>query len=385
MTPPLARGIICHTALEEVFDLSPQNRSLENLENLFRRGWSKVRGDRGEGDIITGDDDDDDDDDNNNIAESKEDNDKRSSKDEEYDVLFRDEDDGSANIEDEIEWGKSSLELLQNYYDLEDPRTVLAPNPLMREMWVNSRFPSHNTNHMNGEFIVRGKIDRIDILPKQSSSSDKIQLQIIDYKTGKAPYFKYSQSTNDRIAQEQFWKMKVYALVLWRMICNTDKQSQSKGYSQQEEGQEKDEQKDTDAYKYRMSWFLQQKLMQALPQHAQNNPKWSDIVEINSLRLMYFTSHLDDASINESTTMTDGRNTGKAKYRDFQLGSSPSEFHSFLDQIEGEVEDIESEIRRLVDEQSPHAFKHCDWRYCSCHELRRKFIPGSVYLDPELL
>ena len=35
MTEPLARGIICHTALEEVFDLKPQERTLANLENLL--------------------------------------------------------------------------------------------------------------------------------------------------------------------------------------------------------------------------------------------------------------------------------------------------------------------------------------------------------------
>jgi hypothetical protein len=58
---------------------------------------------------------------------------------------------------------------------------------------------------------VRGKIDRIDILPPTTpDTSNKLQLQIIDYKTGKKPWLKYSHKVNKRIEKEQFWKMKVY-------------------------------------------------------------------------------------------------------------------------------------------------------------------------------
>ena len=195
MTPQLARGIICHTALEELYDLSPDDRSLTNLENLFRKEWNRLRGGREDPLIAT--------DDGKNKNHSLQNTETK--KGNEYDVLFRDlDDDGRISgydIESEINWGKSSLDLLKNYYDLEDPRTKF---PVARELWVQAPFDSAPNEN---DFIVRGKIDRIDILPM---ISDKIQLQIIDYKTGKKPWFKYSHKVNERIRGEQFWKMKVY-------------------------------------------------------------------------------------------------------------------------------------------------------------------------------
>jgi len=361
MTPQLARGIICHTALEEVFDLSPDDRSLANLENLFRRGWGKVRGHRGKDSV--------------NLNKTK-------TKKEDYNCLFREErEDGSLGhaIDEEIEWGRSSLDLLSNYYDLEDPCLVKSPNPLMREMWVQARFPFGNSADTD-EFVVRGKIDRIDVLP---SSPDGAALQIIDYKTGKKPWLKYSPKVNDRIEQEQFWKMKVYALMLWKMILRTDQSSAER--SSVDYGHEQGRQKDL--YKFGLSWALQQRLAQAMSSNTQNNARWSDTLQLNSLRLMYLTSHIDDVSANgDSTMVASGRSSGigKAKYLDYSLGSSPSEFQSILDQTELEVQTIARNIKTSVDAQSPHAFEHCDWRYCSCHELRRKFRPGSVYQSPDL-
>jgi len=342
MTPQLARGIICHKALEEVFDLSPENRSLVNLENLFRREWNKLRGDRRE-DALGG---------NSDLNE----------KDEGYQFLFR-ECDGSLNsfhdIEAEIDWGKSSLELLRKYYnELEDPKNVDSPNPLMREMWVQAQFPLDNYNDTN-EYVVRGKIDRIDVL---QGHSGKLLLNIIDYKTGKKPHFKYSESANERIAQEQVWKMKVYALILWKMILHTDKTSeQSTGFGHEGQSYQKGH------FKYSMPWVLQQKLMQVMA-GAKQNQRWSDILELKLLRLMYLTSHLDDPS-----------SKGKAAYLDSSLGCSSSEFHSIIDRTELEVQTIAKDIKILVDKQSPHAFQHCNWKYCSCHGIRRKFRPGSVF------
>lgn len=198
MTPQLARGIICHTALEELYDMSPDDRSLTNLENLFRKEWNRLRGDRRDNDVVATNDGK-----NNNHALQN----TGTKKENEYDVLFREHgDDGRIagyDIESEIDWGKYSLDLLKNYCDLEDPR---IKSPVARELWVQARFASANSN----DFIVRGKIDRIDRVDILPTTSDQIQLQIIDYKTGKKPWFKYSQKINDKIAKEQFWKMKVY-------------------------------------------------------------------------------------------------------------------------------------------------------------------------------
>lgn len=346
-TEPLARGIICHTALEEVFDLKPDERTLANLENLFRRGWSKVRGDRG--------------------SEEDDTNETNKKKENKYDVLFRDKEGSvAADIEKEIEWGKSSLELLRSYYELEDPRTITTPNPVVNEMWVNARIPSSTGKDERIE--LKGKIDRIDVLPNDNSVDEKVQLQILDYKTGKKPWFKYSKKFNDKIRDEAFWKMKVYAMMLSKMIQQTDQAPELT----------RDEQKEQ--YKYSMSWNLKQRLENAM-RNVRSNPKWSNIIELNSLRLMYLTSNIEDDSVNDpNTTQEDG--IGKATCLDFSLGSSPQEVDSLLDEVEIEVQSIVKDIHILVDEQDPTAFKHCDWRYCSCHELRRRFHPGSVYQEP---
>ena len=320
MTEPLARGIICHTALEEVFDLKPQERTLANLENLFRRGWSKVRGERGSGE-----------DDTNETNKKKENK---------YDVLFRDEQgSGSADIEKEIEWGKSSLELLRSYYELEDPRTITTPNPVVNEMWVNARIPSSTGKDERIE--LKGKIDRIDVLPNENAVDEKVQLQILDYKTGKKPWFKYSKRFNDKIRDEAFWKMKVYAMMLKKMIKQTDQASQLT----------RDEQKEQ--YKYSMSWNLKQRLENAM-RNVQNNPKWCNIIELNSLRLMYLTSNIEDDSVNDpNTTQEDG--IGKATCLDLSLGSTPQEIDSLINEMEIEVQSIVKDIHILVDEQDPTA------------------------------
>lgn len=338
MTEQLARGIICHTALEELYDLSPENRTLLNLENLFRREWERLRGNR----------------DNSTNSATMDENKKG------YDVLFR-EDEGDPttatyDLKAEIDWGRSALDLLRNYCELEDPTNA---NPLVREMWVHAKFPLENYTDEN-EYVVRGKIDRIDSV--SNGNAGKLQLDIIDYKTGKMPNLKYSPAVNDRIVKEQSWKMRVYALMLWKMILATDEVSKLSGQQ--------------DKYKYVLPWTLQQKLIEAM--NGADVKKWSNVLELNSLRLMYLTSHLDDTSANIDTN---GRSIGRASYLDSHLGSL-AEFQSMLDQTELEVQNIANGIKQLVDMQSPHEFKPCDWRYCSCHEIRRKFVKESVSQSP---
>eukprot|EP00573_Skeletonema_grethae_P009356 CAMPEP_0201707770 /NCGR_PEP_ID=MMETSP0578-20130828/53091_1 /ASSEMBLY_ACC=CAM_ASM_000663 /TAXON_ID=267565 /ORGANISM="Skeletonema grethea, Strain CCMP 1804" /LENGTH=471 /DNA_ID=CAMNT_0048196475 /DNA_START=34 /DNA_END=1446 /DNA_ORIENTATION=+ len=323
MTPELARGIICHKALEDVFELAPPQRTLGNLQNLFRKEWSSLRGDRES---------------NNNVARERE------YSTESYDSLFRIDNQDHENesspfdINAEIVWGQSSLQLLKNYYDLEDPRNV---TPLMREMWVNAKFPTDTDS-----FIVRGKIDRIDLI---SSNNSGASLRILDYKTGKKPHFKYSAATNERIANEQFWKMKVYALILWKMILQTERLEQSHRQESEEVGKTVD-------YRYSLSWELRQKLLQSLGyENEQHHPKWSELLTLESLRLMYLTSHLDDMAANFDTPPD--APGGKAKHLDFSL----NDIMSVLDQTEDEVISIQKQIKELVDLQDPKAWHHCNW------------------------
>ncbi|KAL7471055.1 hypothetical protein ACHAXS_011333 [Conticribra weissflogii] len=398
ITPELARGIICHKALEDIFDLRPEDRTLQNLQNLFRKEWKNKRGARGSEEQFE-------------MADEDDDNQKKES----YDCLFRshdgqqagdastsmygiiDDDDASTttssyDIEEEIKWGQYSLRLLQNYYQLEDPRTVQPPNPLAKEMWVNAKFnlnanaftdndDDDDDNHGNIEeeardhcpdesklgrdsIIVRGKIDRIDM--HHDPSNNKIHLRIIDYKTGKKPHFKYSPSVNERIADEQFWKMKVYAFILWKMIQRAEEMNANKyGSADQREG-----------YKYGIPWTFQQKLLQTLDE-SRDRQKWSKIIQLHSLRLVYLTSHTeDDASLENGNG--DG-SIGPARYLDFSLGKNPREFQSILDETQNEIESIGRDIVQLVDLQDPKAFRHCDWKYCSCHEFRGRFRGETVW------
>ena len=342
ITPALARGTCCHTALEEVFELKPADRSLDNLKNLFRRAWGEKRGDRVNG-SSTGD----------NEAEAND-----------YACLFRSPDDQSYDIDAEIEWGKQSLDLLENYYELEDPKSIAQPNPIMREMWVHARFDVEGAS-----FVIRGIIDRIDMFVNEQSG--KVQLQILDYKTGKKPHFKYSQPVNERIEKEAFFNMKLYALILWKMILETERGA--KRYIDPDEV-ESDSCKNKPEYKYRLSWELQQKLLRALGKDGEtNNVQWSAMLDFLPLRLLFLTSHPDDESANE---VFDTRlELGKASYLDTSLKPN---FHQIIHETEQVVLSTYKDIKELVDMQDPLAFKHCDRKFCNCHEMRKRFRYGTV-------
>eukprot|EP00980_Cylindrotheca_fusiformis_P022455 scaffold9308_cov115-Cylindrotheca_fusiformis.AAC.18 len=154
-TVALAKGSMCHEALEKIFDLKPEDRHLENLQNLLRVSWGKQRFD------------------------------------DNYKFLF-DTPDGERDLEAETEWGQSALRLLENYYQAEDPRTITRPNPLRREIWLHSHLtidpslgltsPTVEDGDLEREeaetFYVRGIIDRLDMvrLPQR-----QVALKIVDY------------------------------------------------------------------------------------------------------------------------------------------------------------------------------------------------------------
>jgi len=181
----LAKGSMCHEALEKLFDLAPEERSLETLQNLFRVSWSKVR--------------------NNDT----------------YRILFGSQE-GKWDTEGERTWGKSGLALLENYYQLEDPTQICRPNPVQREIWVRSDLALDSSLGVTATtkptppdapcFHVRGIIDRIDMY--KSPDDGRTALRIVDYKTGKAPNLKYSPTMNEKIVTQAFYQLKIYALLL---------------------------------------------------------------------------------------------------------------------------------------------------------------------------
>lgn len=149
-----ARGTTAHLALQRLFDDPDVDRTPERLFDLFREAWSEIRGD------------------------------------EEFDGLFSD-------VEEEREWGLQSMELLANYFSIEDPTTF---DPEDRELDM--------LEDLDG-IVIRGILDRID------RDSDG-RLVITDYKTGKAP--------PERYALPAFFALKIYALLIRNKLGETPKE-----------------------------------------------------------------------------------------------------------------------------------------------------------------
>lgn len=137
-----ARGTTAHLALQRLFDAPPAMRTPEHLYDLFRSAWVEL-------------------------------------KDEEFAELF-------GSLEDERSWGIESLEILANYFGVEDPTTF---EPLDRELDMTQSL---------GSMTIRGILDRIEERPDG--------LVITDYKTGKAPPRRY--------AIPAFFALKIYALLV---------------------------------------------------------------------------------------------------------------------------------------------------------------------------
>ncbi len=144
-TPWQARGTAAHLALQRLFDLPAPQRTPEALYDLFREAWTEVR-----------------------LAD--------------YEGLFE-------SVDEEQAWGLASMELLANYFSVEDPRRVA---PLERELDLVEDL---------GDLTIRGILDRMD-------EDGDGRLVITDYKTGKAPPQRY--------ALPAFFALKIYALLVRR-------------------------------------------------------------------------------------------------------------------------------------------------------------------------
>lgn len=145
-----ARGTTAHLALQRLFDLPAQQRTPNTLYDLFRAAWAEIRGTEFEG-------------------------------------LFE-------SVEEERAWGLESLELLSNYFSIEDPTSF---DPIDRELDM--------LEDLDG-ITIRGILDRMEESPDGS-------LVITDYKTGKAPPEKY--------ALPAFFALKIYALLIRRRTGRT--------------------------------------------------------------------------------------------------------------------------------------------------------------------
>jgi hypothetical protein len=181
----LAKGSMCHAALEDFLGLDVHDRNLTVLHNLYRKHWAQHRGT------------------------------------DTYKSLF-------DTVPAEVAWGRAGLACLSRYYRSEP--IVPAPNPVQRETWVRAALAENIT--------VRGIVDRLDLVRDDDNDSDAhessppatpprrrpqasgggrkgdVVLRLLDYKTGKAPDLKYSPAMNAKIEREAWDQLVLYSLLL---------------------------------------------------------------------------------------------------------------------------------------------------------------------------
>jgi putative RecB family exonuclease len=147
-TPDQARGTLVHAVLERLFDLPAGERTKEQAAALVLPQWERLRAEQP---LLEG--------------------------------LF-------GGGETPPDFLSSSVELLDGYFQVEDPRRL---EPAERECLVEAV--------VDDELLIRGYIDRLDISPDG-------QLRVVDYKTGGAP--------REAFEARALFQLKFYALVLWR-------------------------------------------------------------------------------------------------------------------------------------------------------------------------
>ncbi|CAM9120363.1 unnamed protein product [Heterosigma akashiwo] len=161
-SPALARGTVIHEVLADFFGLDPSERSRTRLERLFALRWATARAKARRSEAQPG----------------------------AYAELF-------ADAQEEKKWSEATLGVLLNELLLEDVRRV---RPAARELRLEEDFP--------GGLRVVGIVDRLD------RGLDGGVSAVVDYKTGRPPLLKYSESVNRRIIEQKFFQLRVYALLV---------------------------------------------------------------------------------------------------------------------------------------------------------------------------
>jgi putative RecB family exonuclease len=144
------RGTVVHAALERLFDLPPEARTLERARAMLAPEWERV---------LAGDPD---------LA-----------------GLFGD---GGEELG---AWLDSAGKLVETYFGLEDPRRL---QPAERELYVETQLESG--------LVLRGYVDRLDVAPSGA-------MRVVDYKTGKAPGEGFEQRA---LFQMRFYALVLWRL-----------------------------------------------------------------------------------------------------------------------------------------------------------------------------
>ena len=150
VSPAAARGTLVHRVLERLYDLPAEERLPDRARELLAPEWDELIREQPE---LAG------------LAPGPE----------------------SPTL---LGWLASCGEVLQRYFDLEDPRRL---QPRGRELPVEAVLGSG--------LLVRGVIDRLDEAPDG-------RLRVVDYKTGRAPA--------EGAEAAALFQLRFYALALWR-------------------------------------------------------------------------------------------------------------------------------------------------------------------------
>ncbi|MET1059667.1 MAG: PD-(D/E)XK nuclease family protein [Nocardioides sp.] len=158
-SPDAVRGTLVHKVLEGLFDLPAAERTPEQARDLLNPAWDALLEAEPE------------------IAE-----------------MFSPPEDGEGGEgggRDLGAWLTSCREVLDRYFELEDPRRL---EPAERELYVETLLES--------KLLLRGFVDRIDVAPNG-------MIRVVDYKTGRSP--------GPLFEAKALFQMKFYALVIWRV------------------------------------------------------------------------------------------------------------------------------------------------------------------------
>jgi putative RecB family exonuclease len=151
-SPDAVRGSLIHKVLEELFDLPADRRTPEQARSMLVPTWEALLTEEPE------------------VAE-----------------MFAPTGEEDTDVDS---WLVTCREVLDRYFDLEDPRQL---EPAERELYVETLLDSR--------LLLRGFVDRLDIAPDGA-------IRVVDYKTGRAP--------GERYEAKALFQMKFYALVIWR-------------------------------------------------------------------------------------------------------------------------------------------------------------------------
>ena len=390
-TTVLAKGSMCHAALERIFDIEPPDRSLSVLQNLFRTAWSEQRSSDTyrilfEEDVLVDD-----------IVTPESDRDGSSASrgvPVAIPVMER-----RRYVQRERSWGLEGLALLQNYWMAEDASSIQRPNPVQREVWVKSNLPLVYQTADDDPQVVSSNQVSTTMRPISSNvtrATTAIPVDDDDEAPAFTRMFNDDSDTNSALmnstipsvmgtldgtdhstiaasaAATNFENSNITKFLVRGIVDRLDMVQDPNNKSEislrlidYKSGKAPD-------LKYSPSMNLKiqneafdQLLIYALLLREANRNKVNPM-PLRYLRLFYLTSvHAE-----------------KAIYWDMDLGATQEERDALLRTVHVTLSNVYRSICQLIDKQDFTAFVGCQRSFCYCHKCRPKFKPGTVWEPP---